>query len=96
MKKNLNAAFRQLRKAGYFAMQDFWCCSTCGWASVPEEKQDRAVFYHRQDTPDIKEFGNVHLAWSGDGEEICNILRENGLTVKWDGSANKRILVENL
>jgi hypothetical protein len=96
MKTKLNSAFRQLRKAGYFAKQNFWCCQTCAWSDVPDEYENKAVFYHRQDTPNIKEFGHVHLAWAGDGEEICNILRENGLKVIWDGSENKRILVENL
>lgn len=92
----LNKAFRALRKAGYFARQNFWCCQTCAWADVPDEFEHKAVFYHRQDAADLKERGYVYLAWSGNGEEICSILRENGLSVKWDGSSNKRILVENL
>jgi hypothetical protein len=95
MKKKLNTAFRQLRKSGYFAQQNFWCCQTCGWADVPDEYANKAVFYHRQDTPNIEKNNSVYLAWAGDGEEICNIFRENGLIVVWDGSSDNRILVQN-
>jgi hypothetical protein len=31
------------------------------------------------------------LAWDGDGERICEILRGVGLGVDWDGSEDTRI-----
>lgn len=34
-KANLNQAFKELRKLGYFARQNFWCCQSCAWAAVP-------------------------------------------------------------
>lgn len=91
--RKLTIAFRALRKAGYFAKQNFWCCQSCAWHAVPEERADRAVFYHQQDKEGLlRGAGSVHLAWSGDGHEICRILNENGIETEWDGSENKRIL----
>ena len=45
----LREAFKDLRKAGYFARQNFTCCQSCAWAEIPEEKSDKVVFYHAQE-----------------------------------------------
>lgn len=91
-KENLNKAFRALRKAGYFAKQNFWCCQSCAWSDVPDS-QEKVVFYHRQDNDDLKENGKCRLAWSGDGNEIVKILNENGVKTEWDGNNDKRIKI---
>lgn len=94
-KTNLSKAFAALRKAGYFARQNFWCCQSCAWNAMTEEQGEKAVFYHRQDNAD-KQLGNpFHLAWAGDGNEICSILNSNGVTTEWDGNKNKRILIKS-
>jgi|Laugresu1bdmlbsd_1035121.scaffolds.fasta_scaffold00478_19 hypothetical protein len=90
---NLTKAFKELRMHGYFARQNFTCCQSCGWAEVPEDKGDKAVFYHNQDYQSMKEGGDLYLAWSGDGNLICNVLRENGMEVRWDGTSATRICV---
>lgn len=90
---NLTKAFKELRKHGYFARQNFTCCQSCGWAEVPEDKSDTAVFYHNQDYQSYKEGGDLYLAWSGDGNLICSVLRENGLDVEWEGTPDVRIRV---
>lgn len=92
-KKNLNAAFRELRKAGYFAKQNFMCCQTCGCSKVPDEKEDRYVFYHSQDNDDLKRSGICYLSWAGNGREICDILNRNGVQTDWDGSPYSRIKI---
>lgn len=92
-KSNLNKAFKALRKAGYFAKQNFTCCQSCAWAEVPDEQSEKAVFYHRQDADDLKESGSCHLAWAGDGKEIVKILEENGVKTEWEGTDNKRIKI---
>lgn len=89
----LTNAFRALRKAGYFARQNFWCCQTCGWGAVPEGKTEKVVFYHNQDAERKREGKPFHLAWAGDGAEICRILSEHGVTTEWNGSTDTRILV---
>lgn len=91
-KSKLTQAFKDLRKAGYFARQNFSCCQSCAWTEVPDEQADKAVFYHRQDADDLKEQGSCYLAWSGNAKEIISILKKNGLSVKWGGEG-KRILV---
>lgn len=94
-KEKVNEAFRMLRTRGYFAKQNFWCCQTCAWADVPEG-EEMVVFYHNQDNDawegkELKQ--DLHLAWSGNGEEIFRILELVGLNVEWDGSPDKRIKI---
>ena len=93
-KSNLNNAFKALRKAGYFAKQNFLCCQSCGWAAMTDEQSNKAVFYHRQDADDLKENGTCHLAWDGDGNEIVKILNDNGVKTEWSGEKNKRIKID--
>lgn len=90
-KKDLTQAFKELRKLGYFARQNFMCCQSCAWSQVPEEKEDKVVFYHRQDTPDVN-YGSVYLAWNGNGNEIVEIMSKY-FKVEWDGSESTRIRV---
>ena len=89
-KRQINAAFKELDAAGIFARQNFWCCQSCGWADVPDTAET-AVFYHRQDTPGIKE-GNLYLAHRGDTGAIVHILSRH-VNVHWDGTEYKRILI---
>lgn len=93
-KENLNKAFRELRKAGYFARQSFKCCNTCGWSAVPNEKGDRAVFYHLQNTQDLIRSGVTNLSWSGDANEIIEILNANGIKTHWEGTRNRKIEID--
>lgn len=92
-KQSLNAAFVQLRNAGYFAKQNFLCCGSCGWAEMTNKEAKKAVFYHGQDADDLKENGSCYLSWSGDGKEIVKILRANGVDAEWNGEAGTRILI---
>jgi hypothetical protein len=89
----LDKLFRDFRKAGYFAKQDFWCCQSCAWSAVPD-KVTKTVFYHNQDAEAIVDgelVRSLYLAWKGNGEEICNIIRANGMRAEWNGSEDKRI-----
>ena len=93
MSTTLNNAFKELRKFGYFARQNFMCCQNCGWHAIPDGQTDKAVFYHQQDNDSKKEGKSFCLAWSGDGHQICDILNRNGIETNWDGSESKRIEV---
>ena len=95
-KIQLNKAFAELRKKGYFARQNFTCCQSCGWAELTDEESKKAVFYHRQDAEDLKKTGVVYLAWSGSGQDIVNTLNKYGLATKWEGTDNRRIVVKVL
>ncbi len=88
---NLREAFRTFRKNGYFARMNFWCCQTCGWSEVPDEKSDKVVFFHNQDNDTLKDNGYTYLAWAGDGNEIKTILEAHDIEVEWDGSDGTRI-----
>lgn len=89
----LTNAFKELRKLGYFARQNWKCCQTCGWAEVPDDRSDRAVFYHAQDKATLDKQDYCYLAWDGDGQEIVAVLEKHNLIVNWNGSENTRIKV---
>lgn len=92
MSDNLNKAFKALRKAGYFARQNFLCCQSCGWAAIPQDTF-KVVFYHNQDNRSKKLGQPFYLSWNGSGSEIVNILKENNVETKWSGKSHKRIEV---
>ena len=91
---NLTLAFKDLRKKGYFARMNFLCCQSCAWKAVPQDAE-KVVFYHDQDAENLKEGGDLYLAWSGDANHIINILSRRGLICEWNGDNSKRILVKN-
>ena len=93
-KPNLRGAFQALRKAGYFARMNFWCCQNCGWNAIPEERLDKVVFYHNQDNESLKEDGTCYVCWDGDPKEIINIFQENNIRTEWNGNRNSRILID--
>lgn len=95
MESNLTKAFRNLRRKGYWAKQNHACCQTCGWAEVPDGKEEKVVFYHNQDNDDKIKGKPFHIAWSGNGKEIQSILEKNGVTTEWDGNNDKRIKILN-
>lgn len=88
---NLTKAFRALRRAGYFARQNFMCCSSCAWSSIP--LGTKCVFYDAQDANKMRNEGAVPLNWEGNGKEIVSILNDHDLSVAWNGTDEGRILV---
>lgn len=91
-KEQLNTSFKELRKKGYFARQNFQCCQSCGWSMVPNEKEKEAVFYHRQDTETISD-GHVYLSWAGNGYFLYHHFSQY-FNVEWNGSECNRILLK--
>ena len=95
----IKRAFKELRKSGYICKSNFLCCRNCAWSHLDQEhpEADKIVFYHNQDNDNIKG-GNIdsyglHLAWVGNGYEICYHLMKQGLNVEWDGTGGQRIKV---
>lgn len=91
LRAKLNAFFKELAELGYMAKQDFWCCSTCAWEAMSNEESKKAVFYHKQDNDDIKEFGYVYISWNGNGKLIHKTAEKVGLTVEWNGRKGNRM-----
>lgn len=91
-KEKLNAAFEELKKIGYFAEQDFWCCNTCALADIPNDV-NKFVFYHKQAADELKNCSECHIGWDGDGKEICAVFEKHGITTQWDGDPNRKILI---
>lgn len=98
LRSQLRYAFADLRKKGYFARMNFWCCQSCAWADVPEGKEDKVVFYHAQDAETMNDrwgvFESVYLAWAGDCNEIREVFESRGFEVEHDGTNSTRIIVK--
>jgi hypothetical protein len=99
----LRWAFKVLRRQGFFARMNFWCCSTCGCAAIPDGTQ-QWVFFHKQDNDGLNRTGQTYLTFGAYanapseevvrvGENIVSVLNEAGLATEWDGSPHTRILV---
>ena len=91
-KENLNNAFKELRKLGYFARQNFKDCQKCAWGAVPVDKA-KVVFYHSQDNADLLKYGECYLSWSGDADEIAAVLEKHGVLLKKPESEASRFLI---
>ena len=92
MPEVITRVFKKLRRrihGSYFAKQNFQCCNNCAVANIPSEC-DKFVFYHQQDTEDIKAHGYVYLSWSGDGEHIQDLFESEGVKCEWDGNEHSR------
>ena len=73
IKSNLTEAFKILRKEGYIARQNFYCCSGCAGSAIagkvtemPASKVARikgCVFYHNQGNSRLMATGEVYLAY---------------------------------
>lgn len=99
----LDEVFRELRKSGIEALQDYSCCRTCALDGIaPSGDRDRGfVFYHGQDTDRAIGGGGLMLsygAFGGDeeataaiGREVVGLIEEAGLTAHWDGAPGTRI-----
>lgn len=89
----ITAAFRELRREGYFCRQRWTCCVSCGIAAAQKEgATDQIVFYHEQSFDALKETGRCWLVWRGDGVLIVAVLEKHGLDCEWDGSDQTRIM----
>lgn len=95
MKYNrLNKSFRDLRKQGYFAKQNFWCCNSCGWGAMTQEESKKAVFYHEQEASN-KSADVLYLSWSGDANEIMRVFNLNNIFTSWNGDSDTKIIIKN-
>ena len=92
--------FRELRKEGFIARQNYMCCQSCGWSAIAsdygvEDDNKNVVFFHGQDNDSFDKKGTlqetIHLAWQGDGNKIKDVAEKFGYVVEWDGTENQRI-----
>ncbi len=83
-REKVRQAFRELRKAGYIARMNFWCCSSCAWSDLLSDKSEeeakaaKVVFFHNQDNESFQGdriARTLHLRWSGKKKEIKKVLR---------------------
>jgi hypothetical protein len=95
-RRKLTAGFRNLRRKGWFAKQN-WCdCQSCGRGAIPNTVE-RFAFYHQQVADDIDTTHSVYLYWEAEPDEIVDELIPSfvnaGLHVEWNGDPNQAVLV---
>lgn len=101
--ERLTRAFRALDACGITAREEFRCCSTCARAElggVAEAAGARGyAFYHWQDAEVAAAGGALAVGFESRhplrraavGEEVAEVLRAHGLTVRWDGDPDRRL-----
>lgn len=98
-KQLFNQIFRDLRKQGFIARQNYKCCQLHGWDAMVSEygvnSESNVVFY---DIQDYDAFNNdniltktIYLSWQGDGDKIVEVIKKYGYKVDWSRSENMRI-----
>lgn len=104
----LERAFAALEGRGITAREHFTCCRSCGLSEIhAENEQARGfVFFPTQNTDGAASGHGLSLYYGGFdesegtttdvGQEVVAALREEGLTVKWDGSPDNAIDVDAL
>ncbi len=82
-KIRLNNAFKEMRKKGLVARQNYLCCQTCAGYGITTDTAKRikegkvkkedvkgCVFYHHQDTEGLRKHHSLYLAYGPmDSEE---------------------------
>ncbi|MFE9818761.1 DUF6891 domain-containing protein [Streptomyces sp. NPDC005773] len=105
----LEQAFAVLDGRGITAREHFTCCRSCGVGEIRAEGRDDArgfVFFHTQGTESAAAGHGLTLYYGGFdesaetaaavGREVAAVLGEAGLTVEWDGSADRAIELTGL
>ena len=98
----LAAAFRQLRREGWWARMNHLCCQTCLTYDTDDEKP--YIGFHAQDNERIPESGYTYLTHGPPVDDIMYdstvwskravvVIESFGLTVEWDGTMASRIKV---
>ena len=102
---NISDCFKDFRKLGIVARQNFLCCQGCGTAQLAYESEKKNyarkrgyIFYHKQDAEKWREEGCLHLSFGtfDDSDPVpmmtsaVTILRRRGFKVDWDGTAAQR------
>lgn len=93
LRNKVRKAFDTLRKKGYTCKEKYLCCQNCAWHALTHHQAKKAIFWHKQDEETLRYSGKLYLAWSGDGDVIYAALKEQGLTIEWDGTENTRFKV---
>ena len=100
-RERIALAFKEIRKAGYFARMNFRCCSDCGYAAIPDEYREKFIFFHNQDLVSFDTYGGIRtdglwFGWAGSAPFLVGILNKFGLKATWDGNKVRKIKVEHL
>ncbi len=93
-KKIITKVYKQLRKqsnGSFIAKHNWTCCTTCGWAEIPDGPN--IVFYHMQDTDSAKISNNIYLSWSGNAEKIISEFEKHNVQIEWNGLETNKIKI---
>ncbi|MER7112420.1 DUF6891 domain-containing protein [Streptomyces sp. NPDC000229] len=107
--ERISRAFAALEERGIVAREHFTCCRTCGTAEIGGEADEASrgfVYFHTQCTEGAAAGHGLYLLYGGFdgseettaavGREVVAALAEEGLTVDWNGSPERAIIVTGL
>ena len=103
-REDLRKAFVQLRRNGFFARMNFWCCMSCACAAIPDEAT-KYVYFHNQNNERLVSSGECYLGWGADssdadfdriGLEIIETLNAHGIDCMWTGNSGRKIMIKNI
>ena len=101
-------AFRTLRQHNLICRMNHLCCMTCAshdlGTKCNERNKEGAVYFHQQDTDCFWGCSKLHIRYFHNDEDddgktlevgklVYQTLKEEGVTVEWDGNAGKTIVV---
>lgn len=103
----IERAFAALEKKNILTRMNFTCCNTCGGSELWGEWQDEDkgyAFFHEQSMETAINDGKLYINFDSFirseprkvevGRTIVRLLKQAGLSVKWDKDPNKKIVVE--
>ncbi len=106
---NTNCLYEALANIDILFKQNYTCCMSCGHDEIDEYRKWYHIgfaFFHMQETDHASTTGEVHLCYGTFNEKlattrdiadmICEVAKEVGFNVEWDGSTTKKIALKDL
>lgn len=97
-----NDMFKEFRKEGFIARQDYLCCNSCATSALEADynvdENSSYVFYHGQDADAFENkmlTRTLYLGWQGNGKKLVEIIKAHGFQVDWDGTEERKIGVKS-
>lgn len=78
----INSCFNELRKIGVRCKKNWTCCASCGHSEIADEWDGDYVFYHLQETQNLRDGDNVvslkHSISDKNRQKVIDILKKYG------------------
>jgi hypothetical protein len=92
-REKINKLFRELRKKGFICRKNFSCCSSCGHAEMPPDRN--YVFYNKQEGEKLREGHNYCYLAHSIQPELCELVKQivHKYDSTWSGFEYETIMI---